>query len=140
MAYNTPRYDYGTASANLAQRHSAEQAAQSFGTFLGQQRFRRQSQDADMMFRRNLPRVAGEYNRRGAYNSGLRREAQQQYVGDYGRQQQRATEDEASMMSQAAMADTYRQAAYQAALQQLFEQYAVQRAQVDPFAYMTGVV
>lgn len=140
MAYSTPRYDYGVASANLAQRHSADQAVQQFGTFLGQQRYRRQAQDADMMFRRNLPRVSAQYNRRGAYNSGLRREGQQQYVGDYARQQQRMTEDEGNVAAQAQLQQTYQQAAYQQALQQLFEQYQAQRAQVDPFAALAGVI
>lgn len=140
MPYSTPRYNYGTSSAELSNRYNTENAAQAFGTFLGQQRYRRQAQDQDLMFRRQLPRVGAQYNRRGLYNSGLRRTGQQQYVTDYNTARQRGVEDEAGFLQQAELSNTARAAAYQAALQQLFEQYQAQRATVDPFAALQGVL
>lgn len=140
MAYGTPRYDYGQASATLSNQKQSQDAAQAFGTFLGQQRYRRNLQDANQAFTRNIPKVGASFNRRGLYNSGLRREGQNQFVSDYGRTTQRLGEDQVSEATQGQLQQTARDAQYQQALQLLFEQYQAQRAQLDPFASIQGVL
>jgi hypothetical protein len=135
MAYETPGYNYASQTNALAQNKGLSDVANNYGRFLSQERFRRQGEDAGNQFRRNMPKVGGSYNRRGIYNSGLRREGQRRYAGDYQRDVNRMGYDQAAEAQQFDMVQTQSDAAYQQALNDLYNQYQYSRAAgYDPFA------
>ena len=135
MAYGTPSYDYASGASALTQNKTAQDAAANYGRFMGQERFRRQQGEAQQGFRRQFPSVGKHYNQRGLYNSGLRQENQNEFVGDYQRAMDNAQFEQAGAEQGYEMQQTQRDAQYQLALQQLFEQMSQSRAsQYDPFA------
>lgn len=139
-AYGTPAYDYTKGTSDLARNKTQSDAMNDYGRFISQQRFRRNREDAGLQVKRNFPRVGGGFNRRGIYNSGLRREGQQQYLGDYNRDVQRNLQDEQMENQGFDLQRSFGDANYQAALLDLFERFQGARANVDPFAnlYLPG--
>lgn len=79
-------YQYGTQSINNA-----------YGRFLSQQRGQRGLGDMTRQFQRQYPRVAASFGQRGlgggGINSGVQRQSMQRYIGDYGREYGRASQD-----------------------------------------------
>lgn len=139
-AYATPTYSYTTATNELGLNKSLSDAANEYGRFLSQQRFRRDQQDLGQRFKQNFPRVGSAYNRRGLWNSGLRRQGQRQFGEQYNQALQRSQFDQGAAEQQYQMAQTGQDAQYQLALQKLYDQYQAARANVDPFAgvYIPG--
>ena len=135
MAYGTPIYNYETARSGLTQNKGLEDVARNYGRFMSQERFRRGSEDNTRQFTQGLPKVGSRFNRRGMYNSGLRREGQQNFAQDFERAQGRLQWDQAADQSQTDMAQSAADARYQQALLELFERQQAERAAgYDPFA------
>ncbi len=135
MAYGTPSYDYGVATSNLTARKGQEDVARDFGRFMGQERFRRSTQDNQQTFKRQFPNVASHFNQRGLHNSGLRQQGQRQFVQDYNQTQERSNFDRAAEVAGIDLQQTQSDANYQKALLDLYELYQGQRAAgFDPFA------
>ena len=131
--YGTPAYDYSKATSDLTRTRGQQDAAADYGRFLGQTQFRRQRRDMGNQFKQDFPRVASAYNRRGMLNSGLRRSGQRKYVSDYQRGLGDLGEDQAAMNQGYDLQRTQRDANYQAALLDLFEQFQAQRAAQSPY-------
>ena len=128
MAYGTPTYDYEKARSGLTERKGFEDVQRDYGRFLGQERFRRGAEDSSRQFRNKFPKVGTHFNRRGMYNSGLRRSGQKEFAQDYQRDLSRQQFDQASMNTQYDMDQTRSDAGYQRALVDLYEQMQAQRA------------
>lgn len=92
-SYKTPNYDYQRRLGQRAQDYGNQQVAREFGNFVSQERFRRAQGDRARMFDDRFPRVGRSFNRRGIYDSGLRREAQQREAADFQRADDRALND-----------------------------------------------
>jgi hypothetical protein len=135
MAYGTPVYDYEQQRSNLTQRKGLEDVGRDYARFMSQERFRRQNQDQSNQFRDNMPKVGTHFNRRGMWNSGLRRQGQQRFAQDFSQAQDRTRFDQAAEGTQFDMAQSMSDANHQQALLQLFEQLQQQRAAgYDPFS------
>lgn len=135
MAYQTPTYSYETARSGLTQNKGFEDVARNYGRFMSQERFRRSNEDMQQDFGRKFPKVGTHFNRRGIYDSGLRRQGQQEFVGDFNRNQGRLQFDQAQEAAQADMDQARSDALYQQGLLQLLEQMRAQSAAgFDPFA------
>lgn len=135
MAYGTPTYDYEQQRSGLTQRKGLEDVGRDYGRFMSQERFRRQNMDQGSEFRDKFPKVGTHFNRRGMWNSGLRRQGQQRFAQDFAENQGRTRFDQAAEMSQIDQQQAMSDANYQQALLQLFEQMQAQRAAgYDPFA------
>jgi hypothetical protein len=135
MAYQTPTYNYETARSALTQNKGFEDVARNYGRFMSQERFRRSNEDMQQDFTRKFPKVGTAFNRRGMWDSGLRREGQQQFVGDYNRNQGRLQFDQAQEATRTDMDQARSDALYQQGLLQLLEQLNAGRASgFDPFA------
>lgn len=139
-AYGTPTYNYNKATSDLALNKGLSDAANEYGRFLSQQRFRRDQQDMGRQFKENMPRVGSSYNRRGIWNSGLRRQGQRQFGEQYNKALQRSQFDQGAADQQYTMAQSASDARYQKALLDLYEQLQSTRANTDPFAnvYIPG--
>lgn len=139
-AYGTPNYDYTQATSQLARQKTLSDTANTYGRFLSQQRFRRGREDAGTQMRRNFPKVGGHFSRRGLWNSGLRREGQAQYLGDYNRDVQRSYQDQQAENQGFDLQQTASDMGYQDALLALYERLQAARANQDPFAnvYIPG--
>lgn len=139
-AYGTPQYNYTKGTSDLALNKSLSDASNEYGRFLSQQRFRRDQQDLGQRFKENMPRVGSSYNRRGLWNSGLRRQGQRQFGQEYNKALQRSQFDQGAAEQQFTMARSAGDARYQAALLDLYEQLQAGRANTDPFAnvYIPG--
>lgn len=138
--YGTPQYDYTRRTNALAQNKAMSDAANQYGRFLSQQRFRRNREDAGIQMKRTFPKVGQSFQNRGLWNSGIRREGQRQYLGDYNRDIQRSLQDEQSANQGFDMQQTMQDSTYQQALLDLYEQLQAARANVNPFAglYLPG--
>lgn len=137
--YSSPSYEYGQATNRLALEKSQSDAYQDYGRVLGQQRHRRNIEDMGRQFSQNFPRVGSSYNRRGMWNSGLRRQGQRDYAQDYNRSVQRANTDQAQEAQYFQLNRGISDASYQNALLNLYEQYQAARATgYDPFAAIRG--
>ena len=135
MAYQTPTYSYETARSNLSQNKGFEDVARNYGRFMSQERFRRSNEDMNTDFQRKFPKVGTAFNRRGMWDSGLRRQGQQQFAGDFNRNQGRLQFDQAQEATRADMDQARSDALYQQGLLQLLEQMKAQSAAgYDPFA------
>lgn len=141
MAYGTPSYSYGSATSKLAENKGMSDAARNYGQFISQEKFRRNRVDAGEQFREGMPKVGSHFNRRGMYNSGLRRGGQREYAQDYQKDIGRQQWDQAAQNQGFQMAQTQSDAQYQRALMDLYEQMQVQRAAgYDPFSAVRGLV
>lgn len=135
MAYGTPIYNYESARSGLTQNKGLEDVARNYGRFMSQERFRRAGEDQTLGFKRQLPRVGSRFNRRGMYNSGLRRQGQQEFANDFQRQQARLQYDQGAEATQADMAQAAADARYQQELLRLYEEQQYARtAGYDPLA------
>jgi hypothetical protein len=135
MAYGTPTYNYESSRSALTQNKGLEDVARNYGRFMSQERFRRAGEDQTLGFQRNMPKVGSRFNRRGMYNSGLRRQGQQEFANDFQRQQARLQYDQGAEATQADMAQAAADARYQQALLDLFERQQLERAAgYDPLA------
>lgn len=135
MAYGTPTYDYEQARSGLTQRKGLEDVGRDYGRFMSQERFRRQNMDQGNDFRDKFPKVGTHFNRRGMWNSGLRKQGQNRFAQDFSEQQSRTRFDQGAEMAQADMGQAQSDASYQQALLDLFAQMQAQRASgYDPFA------
>ena len=139
-AYSTAQYDYNKGTSDLALNKGLSDAANEYGRFLSQQRFRRDQQDMGQQFKQNMPKVGSSYNRRGLWNSGLRRQGQRQFGEQYNQALQRSQFDQGAAEQQYTMTQTASDARYQQALLDLYEQFQSGRANTDPFAnvYIPG--
>ena len=135
MSYGTPTYNYEQSRSALTQNKGLEDVARNYGRFMSQERFRRGNEDNTRQFQQGLPKVGTHFNRRGMWNSGLRRQGQQQYAQDFQRGQSRLQFDQAADTAQTDMAQTASDAQYQQALLQLYERMQAESAAgFDPFA------
>ena len=140
MAFQTPTYDYGLATNKLTLDKGLSDIAQSYGTFLGQERYRRNRGDMNREFKSQFPKVAQGYQNRGLYNSGLRKQGQRQEVKGYQRAQNRLSQDQAVSQASDAQTQAFRDAQYQQALMDYFNAMQRQRAvSYDPFQFIRGV-
>ncbi len=96
MAYGTPTYDYERARGGLAKTKALTDQANSFGRFLGQERFRREKEDLGDSFERRFPKVGNSFNRRGIWNSGLRKKGQRTAVNAANKDFRRLAENQAT--------------------------------------------
>ena len=137
--YNTPQYDYAQRVNSLNRQKGMSDVAHEYGNFVGQQRFQRAQGDRARQFKDRFPAVQRPYAKRGFYDSGLRREAQQRAAQDFQRQDERALaqygEDQGMRGIQRAQSDV----AYQDALLALFNELQYGRAQYDPFQFLGSV-
>lgn len=138
--YGTPNYDYTRATGQLAQNKALTDAANQYGRFLSQERFRRSGEDANLQAKRKFPKVGSHFNRRGLWNSGLRREGQQNFMQDYQRDVNRLQWDQGASEAGFEMRQAQSDASYQQALLDLYERLQAQRAaSYDPFAAVRGI-
>lgn len=135
MAYGTPTFDYEQARSGLAQQKGLQDVTRDYGRFLSQERFRRRNMDEGNRFRDSFPQVGSRFNRRGLWNSGLRRQAQTRAAQDFSETQARSRFDQAASETGVDMEAAASDAAYQAALLSLVERLQAGRAAgFDPFA------
>jgi len=139
MAYATPTYDYGREANRLTLDKGIQDVTQDYGRFLSQERFRRGMSDANRQFKDRFPNIARGYNRRGMYNSGIRRGAQQQEAQEFQRQTDRFRQDYAAEQQLQEQLRAFGDARHQMSLNDLFENMQRQRAAgYDPFAAYRG--
>lgn len=135
MAYGTPTYNYEQQKSGLTQRKGLEDVGRDYGRFMSQERFRRNNQDQSAQFRDKFPKVGTHFNRRGMWNSGLRKQGQNRFAQDFAQAQDRSRFDQAAESSRFDMEQGMSDAFYQQALLSLFEQLQQQRAAgYDPFS------
>lgn len=139
MAYTTPTYDYGKATSTLTRNKGIADQAGDFGRFLGQERHRRGLEDTTRNFQQRMPKVAQSFQNRGFYNSGVRKQGQQQFAEGFQRDVSRQNFDQAGQEAGFEQARAAREAEYQAMLVELFERLQAARAQDDPFAQIGGL-
>ena len=139
MAYTTPTYEYGKSTSNLTRDKGVADQAADFGRFLGQERHRRGLEDTTRNFQQRMPKVAQSFQNRGFYNSGVRKQGQQQFAEGFQRDVSRQNYDWGLQESAYEMGKVNREADYQAALVELFERLQAARAQDDPFAQIGGL-
>lgn len=139
MAYQTPTYNYEQARSRLTENKGYEDVARNYGRFMGQERFRRGTEDAGRQFTQKFPKVGSHFNRRGMWNSGLRREGQRNFAEDYQRDVARQQWDQGAWETGLDMQQTQSDAQYQRALLDLYENLQRGRAaDYDPFAAIRG--
>lgn len=139
MAYQTPTYDYGSATNRLTLDKGLQDVMQNYGRYLGQERFRRGMSDAQRMFKQQFPGIGRSYNRRGLYHSGLRRGAQQNEAQEFQRQTDRFRQDYATEQAAMEQQQALRDASYQQALLDMYAQMQQQRAAgYNPFEGVGG--
>jgi hypothetical protein len=135
MAYGTPQYEYEQGKSALTQGKTAQDAAAAYGRFMGQERFRRQGDQAAQGFRRQFPQVGQQFAQRGLYNSGLRQAGQRDYTQQYQQAMANAQFEQAGQEQQFQMDQTSRDAQYQLALQALFDRLQAGRlSSYNPYA------
>lgn len=134
-AYATPSYDYGIKANQLTLNKGLSDISADFGRFMNQERYRRSQGDAQREFSDRFPRVGAQYNRRGLWNSGLRKEGQQREAQDFQRGMDRMQYDFTANQAQADQSQALSDASYQQALLGLFDQMQRERAATyDPYA------
>ena len=135
MAYDAPSYDYARRVQETTHNKNMGDIAGDYGRFISQERFRRTTGDMGDQFRRQMPKVGSQFNRRGIYNSGLRQQGQRDFAQNYQQQLGRAQYDQAAEEQKFGLERSASDANYKILLQQLFEQLQGQRAQgYDPYA------
>ena len=136
MSYSTAGYDYGKATSDLARNKGQQDVMQDYGKFLGQTQYRRQRRDMGRQFKQDFPQVGSHYNSRGMWNSGVRREGQNKYLQDYQRNLGDLNFDQAAYNQGQELQSGFRDANYQSALMDLYEQFQAGRMAQSPFGYV----
>jgi len=140
MPYSTPTYDAGMQQNQLTTQKGQADIAQQYGTFLSQERHRRGLADANRTFKERFPQIGSAYNRRGMYQSGIRRGGQQKEASAYQRGVNNMNYDYGVQTAQDAQQQTFRDAQYQDAMLHIIEQMQKARAAgYDPFANVQGM-
>jgi|TARA_R110000764_G_scaffold122032_6_gene209613 hypothetical protein len=120
--YKPPDYGgYTRQKADVEYQYGNDAIQNAYGRFLGQQRFTRDRGDDQRSFGRQYAPNAASFGQRGlsgaGINSGIRDQKMGEYVGDYGRGQQRAYQDQTMQNQQydlsQAQSDQWRQQALQ---------------------------
>ena len=120
--YNPPDYGgYTRQKADVEYKYGNDAIQNSYGRFLGQQRFTRDRGDDQRSFGRQYAPAKASFGQRGmsggGINSGVMQQQMGQMVGDYGRGQQRAYQDQTMQNQQydlgQAQSDQWRQQALQ---------------------------
>ena len=98
MAYNPPNYGgYQRQKADVQHKYSQDATTNAYGRFISQQRGTRNLGDNQRQYKREMPRQTAQFGQRGisagGINSGVMNESMNRFVGDYARQQGRATQD-----------------------------------------------
>ena len=98
MAYNPPNYGgYQRQKADVQHKYSQDATTNAYGRFISQQRGTRNLGDNQRRYKREMPRQTAQFGQRGlsagGVNSGVMNESMNRFVGDYARQQGRATQD-----------------------------------------------
>ena len=139
-AYGTPGYDYTKGTNQLAKNKGFGDAANDYGRFISQQKFRRQREDAGTQMRRKFPKVGGHFQNRGMWNSGLRQQGQRQFLGDYNRDVQRSLQDQQVENQGFDLRQAMDDSTYQDALVDLYDRWQAGRMNTDPFTnvYLPG--
>ena len=99
MAYQAPDYGgYTRQIADVDYDYGQQSTQNAYGRFLGQQRFERNVGDASRQFGREYTPYKAQFGQRGlsggGVNSGSMRESMNRFVGDYGRNVNRAYQDQ----------------------------------------------
>ena len=125
---------YAARTNELALQHGQDRANRQYQQYVGAEGFRRNREDAGLQIKRTFPKVGSAFNRRGMWNSGLRKQGQNQFVGDYKRDVGRTNWDQGRYDQGYALQQTQADAGYQSALQQAFDDFQTKRTQTDPYA------
>lgn len=127
-------YEYGSKQSDLTTNYERQNAAQDFGRFLGQQRFKRNREDLNRGFQRQFPKFTGYWAGRlgSGVQSGVMRNKMGQQVGDFNRQLQDVNIGESQFLSEDARVRAERAAEYERALLGLREQFDVARGLQAP--------
>lgn len=141
MAYSTPAYNFANQQNQATQQYGLQSAANDFGRFVSQQRHKRTVDDMGRGFQQNFPRVGSSFNRRGLWNSGLRREGQREATNDYQRALNRVHADQAATDTHFQNNQTMLDSGFQQQLLSMFEQMkSGQAAGYDPFAALRDMI
>jgi hypothetical protein len=133
-------YEYGAKQADLTNNYERQNAAQDFGRFLGQQRFKRNREDLDRGFQRQFPKFTGYWAGRlgSGVQSGVMRRQLGEQVGDFNRRVQDVDVQESQFLGADAQQRAQRAADYERALLGLREQFDVGRGLQAPVAQYGG--
>jgi hypothetical protein len=133
-------YEYGAKQADLTNNYERQNAAQDFGRFLGQQRFKRNREDLNRGFGRQFPKFTGYWAGRlgSGVQSGVMRNKMGQQVGDFNRNVQDVDVQESQFLGADAQQRAQRAADYERMLLGLREQFDVGRGLQDPVAQYGG--
>lgn len=133
-------YEYGSKQSDLTTNYERQNAAQDFGRFLGQQRFKRNREDLNRGFQRQFPKFTGYWAGRlgSGVQSGVMRNKMGQQVGDFNRQLQDVNIGESQFLSEDARLRAERAAEYERALLGLREQFDVARGMQAPTPMYEG--
>ena len=129
-------YEYGARQADLTNNYERQNAAQDFGRFLGQQRFKRNREDLNRGFQRQFPKFTGYWAGRlgSGVQSGVMRRQLGEQVGDFNRRVQDVDVQESQFLGADAQQRAQRAADYERALLGLREQFNVDRGLQAPVA------
>ena len=128
MAYGTPVYNYERDRGGLARTKALTDQSNEFGRFLGQERFRRSKEDMGESFERRFPKVGNSFNRRGIWNSGLRKKGQRTAVNAANKDFRRLAQDQATQDAQWGMRQTADDVRYETELLALYDRMQASRA------------
>lgn len=133
-------YEYGAKQADLTNNYERQNAAQDFGRFLGQQRFKRNREDLDRGFQRQFPKFTGYWAGRlgSGIKSGVMRNKMGQQVGDFNRGVQDVDIQESQFLGADTQQRAQRAADYERMLLGLREQFDVGRGLQAPTAQYGG--
>jgi hypothetical protein len=126
--YDTPTADYTARTNALAKQKGLQDAQRQYSQYLSQERFRRGREDQSISYKRNFPKVGSSFNRRGMWNSGLRKGGQREVTGDMQRNVGRINWDQGVNDQGFALQQAEADAAYQGAIQSLYDEYQGGRA------------
>ena len=105
MAYNPPSYGgYERAKADTQHKYSQDSTANAYGRFISQQRGTRGLKDNQDQYKRSFPNQTAQFGQRGlsagGINSGIMNNSMNNFIGDYAKQQGRATQDLSGQLQQ----------------------------------------
>lgn len=122
MDPSAPNYGgYERQRGDVEYKYTTDSTTNAYGRFLGQQRYERQTADANRAYGRAYPGYKANFGQRGlsggGVKSGAMRHSMNNFVGDYQREYQRAAQDQTLANQQfdlnQANLDQYRQQALQ---------------------------
>ena len=132
-SYSDPAGQYLQQRKSLRRQKGLEDSARTYAQGLSQERFRRNREDQTIGFQRSFPKVGQSFNRRGMWNSGMRKQGQQQQAGDFKRNLARTDWDQGAQNQGFEMEKASANARYRSALQEARDQ--MKRAQSLQGAY-----